>query len=101
MEMRLEIQKLQAQCQMGQQALQDQDQRAAKAEALHARLKGQMEEILNVSSNFELYHQQLFSGFRPDQECLHSSPAKIQSGTALPQISYLHSFQAPAVTRKG
>jgi len=33
---------------MGQQALQDQDQRAAKAEALHARLKGQMEDILKV-----------------------------------------------------
>lgn len=50
--MRLEIQKLQAQCQMGQQALQDQDQRAAKAEALHARLKGQMEDILKVRQKY-------------------------------------------------
>jgi len=71
MEMRLEIQKLQAQCQMGQQALQDQDQRAAKAEALHARLKGQMEDILkdfDHAKNAYTVLQQKFNQLRRSRE---------------------------------
>ena len=47
-----EFKTLQKQAQMAQQALSEQDQRAAKAEAAAARLSAQMEELLKVNNLF-------------------------------------------------